>query len=94
MQHKRMFFFEKKNQKTLIISASVCQERLNPNSQKFFGSFFQKRTAFCCLPWPAQKAFRNPWPEATVQAAGELVLRSIGFRLPLHPLYCPVGIVD
>jgi hypothetical protein len=33
-------------QKTLVISASVCQERPKPNSQKFFGSFFQKSTAF------------------------------------------------
>jgi hypothetical protein len=37
------FFFEKKKQKTFIISASICQERPKPSSQKFFASFFQKR---------------------------------------------------
>jgi hypothetical protein len=41
------FFFEKKKQKTLIYLASAFPDRLSPESQKFFGSFFQKRTA--CL---------------------------------------------
>jgi hypothetical protein len=27
---------------------------------KFFGSFFQKRTAFCCLPWPGAGQFSRP----------------------------------
>jgi hypothetical protein len=39
------FFFEKKKQKTLIISTSVFLDRAWPDMQKFFGSFFQKRTA-------------------------------------------------
>jgi len=39
----RMFFFEKKNRKTFTYLARLFkQTRLN--SQKFFGSFFQKRT--------------------------------------------------
>jgi hypothetical protein len=38
------FFFEKKKQKTFICSASASPERLGPDLQKFFGSFFQKRT--------------------------------------------------
>jgi hypothetical protein len=50
---RRMFFFEKKNQKTFTPSPSphglpnACLNR-----QKFFGSFFQKRTP-SCLPFTA-----------------------------------------
>jgi hypothetical protein len=36
-------------QKPLIILASACPEKLSHVSQKFFGSFFQKRTAFCLV---------------------------------------------
>jgi hypothetical protein len=39
------FFFEKKKQKTFDCLASAFPERLGPDSQKFFGSFFQKTTA-------------------------------------------------
>jgi hypothetical protein len=39
------FFFEKKNQKLLNIKARRLQHR-GSNSQKFFASFFQKRSAF------------------------------------------------
>jgi hypothetical protein len=46
---KKQFFFEKKNQKTFIC---CCQRKIQhgiihvaQNRQKFFGSFFQKRTA-------------------------------------------------
>jgi hypothetical protein len=35
--------------------ASASLDRLSPESQKFFGSFFQKRTASCRLPLSAQK---------------------------------------
>jgi hypothetical protein len=40
-----MFFFEKKNQKTLTLRFTLkrCLAR-QPTRQKFFGSFFQKRT--------------------------------------------------
>jgi len=56
-QAKR-FFFEKKNQKTF--SSGVAQTLQNPalgaaaNRQKFFGSFFQKRTLGFTLDCPAQ----------------------------------------
>jgi hypothetical protein len=46
----RMFFFEKKNQKTFAtLVGSLAQARgfdSNRQLQKFFGSFFQKRTSF------------------------------------------------
>jgi hypothetical protein len=40
---RKLFFFEKKNQKTLANWAEPIQERPKPNRQKFFASFFQKR---------------------------------------------------
>ncbi len=45
----KFFFFEKKKQKTFLILASASPDRLSPDSQKFFGSFFQKRTFFLPL---------------------------------------------
>jgi len=41
-----MFFFEKKNQKTftLWLTGRISQWLADANEQKFFGSFFQKRT--------------------------------------------------
>jgi hypothetical protein len=45
---RKVFFFEKKKQKTFIISgAQFGKARLK--TQKFFGSFFQKRTFFLFL---------------------------------------------
>jgi hypothetical protein len=43
---RKQFFFEKKNQKTFGLEVRRWQ-RAGPHGQKFFGSFFQKRTAFC-----------------------------------------------
>jgi hypothetical protein len=44
-----MFFFEKKNQKTFFTSVRGLPQPAGtdfaPQEQKFFGSFFQKRTA-------------------------------------------------
>jgi hypothetical protein len=40
------FFFEKKKQKTFICGGVWRGDRHGPQDQKFFGSFFQKRTAF------------------------------------------------
>jgi hypothetical protein len=42
---RKPFFFEKKKQKTFANLAAVSPERLGSNEQKFFGSFFQKRTS-------------------------------------------------
>jgi hypothetical protein len=42
---RKAFFFEKRSKKLLVVSAAACPERLSLNSQKFSGSFFQKRTA-------------------------------------------------
>jgi hypothetical protein len=61
---KEDFFFEKKKQKTFVNFAwSTWHSTFpaNSKSQKFFGSFFQKRTAFSVLPCylrerPASKA--------------------------------------
>jgi hypothetical protein len=45
-----MFFFEKKNQKTFATSGRGLTQALEPDSddheQKFFASFFQKRSSF------------------------------------------------
>jgi UDP-N-acetylglucosamine--N-acetylmuramyl-(pentapeptide) pyrophosphoryl-undecaprenol N-acetylglucosamine transferase len=40
------FFFEKKNQKTSALWTRHAGQGAHPNEQKFFGSFFQKRTSF------------------------------------------------
>jgi UDP-N-acetylglucosamine--N-acetylmuramyl-(pentapeptide) pyrophosphoryl-undecaprenol N-acetylglucosamine transferase len=40
------FFFEKKNQKTFALWTRHAGQGAHPNKQKFFGSFFQKRTSF------------------------------------------------
>jgi hypothetical protein len=40
------FFFEKKKQKTFVRMAAAFPDRLSQELSKFFGSFFQKRTAF------------------------------------------------
>jgi hypothetical protein len=48
-----MFFFEKKNQKTFPGRfARFTGGDRSSNGEKFFGSFFQKRTAFFPLPSP------------------------------------------
>jgi hypothetical protein len=46
MTQKETVLFEKKKQKTFAQSASASPRRLSLNLSKFFGSFFQKRTAF------------------------------------------------
>jgi len=42
---ERMFFFEKKNQKTFAYSGA-CWSALRDSEQEFFASFFQKRRSF------------------------------------------------
>jgi hypothetical protein len=37
---------KKRSKKLLIVLALAFPDRLSPDLQKFFGSFFQKRTAF------------------------------------------------
>jgi hypothetical protein len=44
-QEARMFFFEKKNQKTFT-SLGACWSEVRDSDQKFFASFFQKKKAF------------------------------------------------
>jgi len=47
---RKHFFFEKKKQKTFALLAdAVDQTGAYRREQKFFGSFFQKRTAFLAL---------------------------------------------
>jgi len=41
----KVFFFEKKKQKTFM-SFGRCWGLFRDSQQKFFGSFFQKRTSF------------------------------------------------
>jgi hypothetical protein len=47
---RKDFFFEKKKQKTFAYLAAASPGESQPRIQKFFGSFFQKRTAFFRLP--------------------------------------------
>jgi hypothetical protein len=44
----KVFFFEKKKQKTFMFSGA-CWGEVRDSEQKFFGSFFQKRTFFSTL---------------------------------------------
>jgi hypothetical protein len=46
--------------KLLILLASACPDWLAQVSQKFFGAFFQKRTAFCHWPLFCVLTFRRP----------------------------------
>jgi hypothetical protein len=51
--NKEVFFFEKKNQKTFASAAGIGSPSgrdASRNGQKFFGSFFQKRTLPYSLP--------------------------------------------
>jgi hypothetical protein len=49
---RKLFFFEKKNQKTFTNCIQQARQRGQSgaalNRQKFFASFFQKRSAFFC----------------------------------------------
>jgi hypothetical protein len=53
---KQYFFFEKKKQKTFVrwLRGGLIGTYLN--RQKFFGSFFQKRTAFLLTAAPTLRA--------------------------------------
>jgi hypothetical protein len=42
---RKSSFLKKRSKKLLSVLASAFPDRLGPNEQKFFGSFFQKRTA-------------------------------------------------
>jgi hypothetical protein len=53
---RKAFFFEKKNQKT-ITSSGRCWRKVRDSDQKFFGSFFQKRTFFLL---PNAKSTKKP----------------------------------
>jgi hypothetical protein len=44
-EKERTSFLKKRSKKLLFVLASAFPDRLSPDSQKFFGSFFQKRTA-------------------------------------------------
>jgi hypothetical protein len=44
VEEKKHFFFEKKKQKTLFLWLRILRMG-TAKSQKFFGSFFQKRTS-------------------------------------------------
>jgi hypothetical protein len=49
-EEARPSFLKKRSKQLLSISASASPEKLSRDSQKFFGSFFQKRTAFLHQP--------------------------------------------
>jgi hypothetical protein len=54
------YFLKKSSKKLLVILASACPGRLAQVSQKFFGSFFQKRTAFWHVGLLGVFTFRLP----------------------------------
>jgi hypothetical protein len=54
---ERMFFFEKKNQKTFVFFSARWSE-VRDSYQKFFASFFQKRRSFFAF-WPTSHRQRN-----------------------------------
>jgi hypothetical protein len=47
---KALLFLKKRSKKLLIIFGFGPPGETEAEFAKFFGSFFQKRTAFCCLP--------------------------------------------
>jgi hypothetical protein len=53
---KALLFLKKRSKKLLSLNALYLSEGAWPQTQKFFGSFFQKRTAFFLAP-PAFSAF-------------------------------------
>ena len=69
---KKVFFFEKKKQKTFASLSEPPEAASLPKEQKFFGSFFQKRTCFlataCLLLTNAAQAQR-PGIDAPALAA-------------------------
>jgi len=46
---RKQFFFEKKTQKTFATLGALYPERPQPNNQKFFASFFQKKKSLPSL---------------------------------------------
>jgi hypothetical protein len=52
---------KKRSKKLLIISASVFPDGLGLDLQKFFGSFFQKRTACLSLTYAAVHTSLRVW---------------------------------
>jgi hypothetical protein len=44
-EKERSSFLKKRSKKLLPVLASAFPDSLSPDEQKFFGSFFQKRTA-------------------------------------------------
>jgi hypothetical protein len=56
-------FLKKRNKKLCLLWLGVGPGS-EPNSQKFFGSFFQKRTFFCLIRLAAyQRRFDLAWRE-------------------------------
>jgi hypothetical protein len=57
---KEVFFFEKKKQKTFApwsrASSSGTRQVIRAQKQKFFGSFFQKRTCLPCFSFALPRA--------------------------------------
>jgi hypothetical protein len=52
---RKYFFFEKKKQKTIGLLMNAAETAgTDWREQKFFGSFFQKRTAFLTLAFPSR----------------------------------------
>jgi len=63
------FFFEKKNQKTFALWTRHAGQGAHPNEQKFFGSFFQKRTSFSSPSLCSALVFLLLSPEDLASAA-------------------------
>jgi CHAT domain-containing protein len=70
MKGRKRFFFEKQNQKTLTNLASLYSERPQPNRQKSFAAFFQKRSPFFLLCAALAAACAKPPADAYFAGAG------------------------
>jgi hypothetical protein len=75
----RMFFFEKKNQKTFVYCGALHRGTgRSDQEQKFFGSFFQKRTPCLCflsrLIGPQVRRQNKPPPQSSA-LCGPIKLR-------------------
>jgi hypothetical protein len=66
-QGRKYFFFEKKKQKTFVRSV---KRPARPKRQKFFGSFFQKRTASLLRQWLNGSVLANGRPSAVIAICG------------------------
>ncbi len=80
-------FLKKRNKKLLMMSTWARPDKARPNVQKFFGSFFQKRTAFLlllagCASPDSTFYTLQPVPGAVSAQGAVAIARSVEVRRP------------